>query len=536
MWICWDGWRLSVWRAEHKLYPFQQKAAERMLDCNVLLAFEMGTGKTPTTLWAIEALRERGEIQGAGIVLAPASLMYQWAREIKKFTDREPLILAGTPKQRGIAYVTADYHDYVIMTYDTFVRDQEHVAAHNLKAFLVLDEATAIKTFKAKRTKVLKSIREDYPIRYALSGTPIENGKPEELFSILEWVDPKIPGSWWKFEKNHLIRNGLGWVEGYRDILAFYKKVSPNLLRKRIKDRDVSKYLPKVITPDPIPVAMDAKTEKVYQRIVDDLLADLAEIGDRLAERFSADWDVEDPDHPDGKMMAKIQTARMLLDHPVAVYASAARFADPEDDRGSQYADQLVTEGVIDGLKPLKFDVLLAYLAEFLDRDEHNKAVVFCSFVDVAEAIHHAVPGSVVFTGRMSAKERDAAVTQFQTDPHTRVFVSTDAGGYGLDLPQANLLINYDMPWQAGLLKQRNARIRRASSKWEHVVVQDFVVVGTIEERLLDMLSHKMAVSDAFVDGEGVLEDGSLGSDLDTLRSFLNEIARTPSMALAESI
>jgi SNF2 family DNA or RNA helicase len=254
---------------------------------------------------------------------------------------------------------------------------------------------------------------------------------------------------------------------------------------------------------------------------VDDLLVDLEEAAKKMANHFLPDsWEDNDPDHPDGKMMAKIQAARMLLDHPVAVYESASRFEDPEDDRGSSYAADLVTSGVIDGVRPLKFEALVAYLNDFLDTDPKNKAIVFCSFVDVAEHIHRALP-SVVFTGSMSAKERDRAVLKFQTDPGTRVFVSTDAGGYGLDLPQANLLVNFDLPWQAGLLKQRNARIRRASSEWKHVVVQDFVVEETIEERLQDMLRHKIAVSDAFVDGEGILEDGSLGSSLDSLRSFL---------------
>ena len=511
-----------MWRSTHALYPFQQEAADRMRECNVLLAFEMGTGKTPTTLWALEQLRDSGEIHGAGIILAPASLMYQWEREVAKFTTSSAIVITGPPKTRQTLYLTASQYDYVIMTYDTFVRDQLQIAiSKGLDAFLVLDEATAIKTFKAKRTKELKRVRDRYDIRYALSGTPIENGKPEELFSILEWVDPKIPGSWWKFEKEHLIRNDFGWVTGYRNIDKFHKKVKPNLMRKRISEPDVGKYLPAVITPEPYEVYLDSKTEAVYRRIVNDILADLG----NLADKLSMYWDSEDPDHPDGKMMAKIQTARMLLDHPVAVYASAARFADPDDVRGSEYADQLVTEGVIDGLKPVKFEAFLSYMGEFLERDEKNKAVVFCSFVDVAHAIHDALPGSVVFTGSMSPKERDAAVIKFQTDPNVRVFVSTDAGGYGLDLPQANLLVNFDMPWQAGLLKQRNARIRRASSEWKHVVVQDFVMMQTIEERLMHMLSHKIAVSDAFVDGEGVLEDGTLGSNLDTLRSFL-----TPSL------
>ena len=512
---------MSVWRSSQSLYPFQQEAADTMLDCNVLLAFEMGCGKTPTTLWALEELRKRGDIQGAGIILAPASLMYQWEREIKKFTTSTVMVLSGSPKVRQMLYMSAAQYNYVVMTYDTFVRDAKEIASRHLNAFLVLDEATAIKTFKAKRTKELKRVRDVYPIRYALTGTPIENGKPEELFSIMEWVDPKIAGPWWKFEKEHLIRNGLGWVEGYRNILGFHKKVKPNLLRKTVNDPEVSKYLPEVITPEPYEVFMDTKTRAAYDRIVGDLLVDLEEAADKIGERFARDWDSEDPDHPDGKMMAKIQTSRMLLDHPVAVYASASRFADPEDDRGSAYADQLLNDGTLDGLKAPKFDAFLVYIKEFLERDEKNKAVVFCSFVDVADLIHHSVPGSVVFTGSMSAKERDAAVQKFQKDPHSRVFVSTDAGGYGLDLPQANLLVNYDMPWQAGLLKQRNARIRRASSEWKHVVVQDFVVAETIEERLMDMLNHKIAVSGAFVDGDGVLEDGTLASNLDTLRSFL---------------
>lgn len=510
-----------MWREEHTLYPFQKKAATKMLDCNVLLAFDMGTGKTPTTLYALESLRDLDVVVGAGIILAPASLMFQWEREIQKFTTSSALVLSGPPKTRRMLYMSAGQYDYVIMTYDTFVRDAEEIHRRDLKAFLVIDEATAIKTFKAKRTKELKRVRDSYPVRYALTGTPIENGKPEELFSILEWVDPRIAGSWWKFEKEHLIRNSLGWVEGYRNIRDFHKRIKPNLVRKTIKDPDVSKYLPGVITPEPVEVGMDRKTRAVYERIVMNLLTDLDEAAATIGDRFSAGWDEEDPDHPDGKMMAKIQTARMLLDHPVAVYASAARFADPEDDRGSAYAWELVNSGLIDGLKSVKFDAFLGYTSEFLERDDKNKAVVFCSFVDVAEAIHNALPGSVVFTGSMSAKQRDEAVIKFQTDPNCRVFVSTDAGGYGLDLPQANLLINYDMPWQAGLLKQRNARIRRASSEWEHVVVQDFIVMETIEERLMEMLRHKIAVSDAFVDGDGILEDGSLGSSLDTLRSFL---------------
>ena len=517
-----------MWDSTYSLFPYQQEAAEFMLDHNALLAFDMGAGKTPTTIHAIETLRDEEDLEGAGVVLAPSSLLFQWAREIEKFTggSRKSLVVQGGPKNREILYLTAAQYDYVIMTYDTYLRDRDRLRRMSINNFMVLDEATAIKSFKAKRTAALKKDRDRYPVRFALTGTPVENGKPEELFSILEWVDPKIPGPWWKFEKEHLIRNSFGWVEGYRQIDKFHKRVKKNILRKTVHDPEVSKYLPAVITPPPVMVPMDRKTSGVYHRAVTDLLEDLDNIVDKLGA--FRDWDdmgEQDPDHPDGKMMSKIQTIRMLLDHPESVCVSAARFADPEDTRGSEFSATLVNEGLLDGLPSPKFDSFAIYLTEYLDRDPDNKVVVFCSFVDVADHIHRATPNSVLFTGNLSSKKRDEVKTKFQTDPETRVFVSTDAGGYGLDLPQANLLINYDLPWQAGLLKQRNARIRRASSEWEHVVVQDFIVQDSLEERLMEVLRHKIAVSDAFVDGEGILEDGTIGSSLESLRSFLSGAA-----------
>lgn len=493
-----------------------------MRDHNVLLAFDMGTGKTATTLHAIESLREEDDIQTVGLIIAPASLLSQWGAEIEKFTNSTYTIVRGAPKARKVIYLGLRGFDYAIMTYDTYVRD-EGLLSHIDFSFIVLDEATAIKAFKTKRTMAMKRAGKKIPIRYALTGTPVENGKPEELFSILEWVDPKIPGPWWKFEKEHITRSPMGWVEGYRNIKKFHDRVKGNILRKTIHDPEVSKYLPEVITPEPIFVNMDTKTSRVYWDIAGGILADLDAYVEKNIEQWWKEWSDQDPDHPDGKVMAKIQTLRMLLDHPVAVYASADRYDDPSDDRGSEFASGLIASGVIDGLPAPKFEAFTDYLNDFLGYDEANKAVVFCSFVDVAEHIHNSMPlSSVLFTGSMSGPERDAAKKRFQENPEIRVFVSTDAGGYGLDLPQANLLINYDLPWQAGLLKQRNARIRRASSEWEHVVVQDFIVNDTLEERLRDSLRHKMAVSDAFVDGEGILEDGTLASSLESLRSFLS--------------
>jgi SNF2 family DNA or RNA helicase len=104
------------------------------------------------------------------------------------------------------------------------------------------------------------------------------------------------------------------------------------------------------------------------------------------------------------------------------------------------------------------------------------------------------------------------------------VFISSDAGGYGVDLPNANLLINYDLPWSAGLAVQRNGRIKRTSSRWPTITIQDLLMEGSIEERQHEMLQQKNAVADAVMDGQGINARG--GVDL-TVGSLLNFISQT---------
>lgn len=519
------------------LYPYQEDAANTMALSNVLLAYDMGTGKTPTTLAAIEKMRQQGEIRKWGTVLVPSSLKYQWQREILRFTDQVAMVVDGPPAKRAQMYrdLELTYPGYLIMSYDTWVRDIDVMlpGPEMANGFMVLDEATAIKNFTAKRTKVLKKYRKHYPVRLALTGTPIENGKLEEIYSILEWVDPEILPRWHSFENRYIVRNGLGWIEGYKNVGDFHKKIKPYVLRKTVDDPDVAGFMPKVVHYPPHYVRLDKKTYHVYESIQAEVQETLDKLAEGLSKMGESSWwkarpwqETDDDDHPDGELMARIQAMRMLLDHPLAVLNSAARHDDPTDDRGSRFAARIVSDGTMAGIvHSPKLDALVEYLKDFFDvNDPKSKVVVFCSFIDVAEKIHESLPWeSVLFTGDLNARQRDEVKQQFVSDPNVKVFVSTDAGGYGLDLPVANLLINYDQPWQAGLLKQRNARIRRASSEWKHVFIQDFVVADTIEERMEETLRHKNAVATGAIDGEGLV-DGELPSTLGSLRSFLQDL------------
>ena len=127
----------------------------------------------------------------------------------------------------------------------------------------------------------------------------------------------------------------------------------------------------------------------------------------------------------------------------------------------------------------------------------------------------------MLFMGGMSSQERDNSKKQFGDDPNTRLFLSSDAGGYGVDLPMANHLISYDLPWSAGKLDQRESRIIRLSSDFPHVTVTSFIMKGSIEERQYEMLQEKRLINKAFID-KGYDGRGQYEITLGSLSDFLS--------------
>jgi superfamily II DNA/RNA helicase len=128
---------------------------------------------------------------------------------------------------------------------------------------------------------------------------------------------------------------------------------------------------------------------------------------------------------------------------------------------------------------------------------------------------------AVEYTGEMNAKQKEDAKVKFQLEASCRVLVSSDAGGYGVDLPQANLLVNYDQPWSAGLAVQRNGRINRASSTWGTITIQDILVKDSIEQRQYDMLKQKGNVAGAILDGVNINDKGGVDLTVGSLLDFL---------------
>ena len=245
------------------LLPYQPEAVDAM--CNrgkMLVAYDLGLGKTVLTIAALEQLMDNGSIREPGIIICLSSLKYQWADQIRKFTDgtSTPLVIDGTPKQREAQYIEAldwghSLVDYVIINYEQVVNDWEYVRQLPT-GFIVCDEATAIKSFRSKRSKYVKKLKSDY--KFALTGTPVENGKPEELYSIMQFVDPSLLGRFDLFDQTFIVRNRFGGVERYRNLPILNKTLMEACVRKRQTDEDVAPYLPETIFAEPILVPFDS--------------------------------------------------------------------------------------------------------------------------------------------------------------------------------------------------------------------------------------------------------------------------------------
>lgn len=520
--------------SEVSLFPYQKRAVDLVVTKHrALVAYEMGLGKTCIAITSMERLMDSGHIDVPVLVVALSSLTYQWQDEIAKFAPQSrSIIIDGTPTQRREKEKQSGGFDYVITTYDMLVRDKSFYLSRRWGA-VILDECVAIKSFQSKRSRIAKSLRTR--IRVGLTGTPITNGKAEEIFSIMEFVDPQVLGSFRDFENRYIRRHPKGWISGYRNLPELHKRLSKSVARKRQTDPDVRDHLPEVLDMEPRLVSLDRAGLRLYKRISRDCKLALDEAQELFGETFS--WDIEshygrkddkrfDPAEMElrGRIMQCVSALRMVCDHPALLSDSADDFE--RDQGGSEYCAMLRMQGELPAnpTSP-KIEELKAYLRDLWEVDPDTKVVVFTSFTRtmpyIERAIHELGKQSVLYHGGMSAKEKDVAKKKFQSDPEASVFLSSDAGGQGVDLPQASVLINYNLPWSAGTALQRNSRIIRASSQHPQVRVERILTKDTLEIRQWEALRYKISVSEGIVDG--VLSDpsGSLESGIAGLAAFL---------------
>lgn len=505
------------------LFPYQEADVDRMAEEGSLaLAYGMGLGKTVMCIATCEELFAREEAHDA-LIICPASLRWQWAAAIARFTDtgtrqvklKKAIVTVPDTAYCRVLYGKVDWDelhderpDYLVCSYELAARNVDDI--RRLQPDIVIcDEAQMIKNSGSARTKAIKKLNA--PFRFAVTGTPMDNGRPEELFSIMQWVDKDVLGRWDLFDKAYVERNSFGGVKHYKNLDVLHRTVSHAMARRTAEDPDVAAFMPRV-EHQQLPVSLTPATRALYGRISADLTVTLANCQSSytdIAAVYHGGQESVDPKL--GRAMAQRTALRMLLDHPRLLLQSAALHSvkEKKTDPGNAYCFDLARAGLLDNLSETpKLDALMDHLDGLLD-DPTAKGVVFTGYATMLPLLAAALEqyGPECFDGSMTAAARSAAIARFAHDPGCRLLLATDAGGAGLDLPMASFVINYDPPQGLGRYLQRNARHQRAGSPHKVVRVIDMVTVNSIEEHDYEVLKAAHAAAREGVDGVHVGRD-----------------------------
>jgi SNF2 family DNA or RNA helicase len=531
-----------------ELYPYQQEAFNFFMDRgSLLLALDTGLGKTATAIAICEDLLER-RMTKCCLLVVPANLKYQWAKAIAQVTDipRRELkikrkhitvpeedyctIIDGPPEKRVRQYELAmiNHPDYIIVGYDTVVAEYDQYIHALGPTIAVLDEASLIKSPSSQRSQAIKECLGYFPYRLALTATPLEN-IPEDVYSIMQFVDRNILGRFDLFDKSYIRRDSNGGVMGYRNLDILWEKLSTAMYRKSRVDPDVAPFMPEVVyhtwEVDTEPQMLEAYVDMARDLLVAYERSPSHPGGFSLSAHYGAGGQTNTKGGM-GEVMSIHTVMEQLLDYPTMIHLSALTYDESDGESGSKYAHKLVTEGARIPTDTPKLDYVLRKVNNILHNDPSSKVILFSRYREMVHVTKQGLEDlgweCVEYHGEMTSSAKEAAIAAFLDDEDTRVFVSSHAGAYGTDLPCANWLINIDMAWSGGLGTQINGRHIRASSIFDSVNVVNVIMRGTIEERKAAVREFKDDIALAAIDGKTIT--GSLVKDIKSLIKHAQEV------------
>ncbi len=455
-------------------YPLHSDAYDRIINANLfpyqkegihfaakagrsLLADDMGLGKTIQAIAVTQLMKKETGIEKV-LIICPTSLKYQWKTEIIKFTGNDDTtVIEGLPHKRPDQY--NDDKFYKIVSYQTAANDFKIIQKMR-PDFVILDEAQRIKNFKTKTAQAIKKISSDYAL--VLTGTPLEN-KLEELFSIVQFVNPFVLGPYHEFMHNHQIKDDNGKIIGYKDLNKIGEMLSEVMIRRTKKE---------VLTQ--LPERMD----KVLFVPMTEYQTELHEEFKGVVARLIYKW---------RKMgfLSENDRNRLLINLNMMRMACDSSFILDQETRHDTKVEELMN------------------IIDEVDQQQTSKIVVFSQWERMTRIISQELDKKDIkyeyLHGGVPSKKREALFDNFNNDPEVKVFLSTDAGGTGLNLQAASYLVNIDLPWNPAVLEQRIARIHRIGQK-KNISVINLVSAGTIEHRMLDVLSFKSSLADGILD------------------------------------
>jgi SNF2 family DNA or RNA helicase len=478
------------------LLPYQTRGAI-FAACRgrVVLADDMGLGKTVQALAAAELLRRRRGIARV-LVVAPASVKYQWKTEIEKFTGLTAQVIDGALPRRRELYAAPQFFN--LTSYELVLKDVRYI--HEMAPdLIILDEAQRIRNWTTATARTTKQLKSRYA--FVLTGTPIEN-KLEELFSVVEFIDGRRLGPAFRFLHEHRTEDENGRLIGYRGLDRIHDQLAPVLLR-RTRD-EVLKDLPHR-TDQILHVSLTPQQAEPYWE-QNDILAGLMRKWERQGWLSEIDQK---------RVLCCLQNMRMLCN-------STFLF-----DKQTHHSPKLE-----------EFREIIRELAI----EEGRKVVVFSEYERMTylagKELEKLGLGFVSLHGGVPSRKRGALMERFRSDAECKVFLSTDAGGVGLNLQAASAVINFEPPWNPARLEQRIGRVHRLGQA-RPVTVIHLLTKGSIEERVWETLKLKKSLfAGVFDSPTGEVSFAALGrkSVMQSVKEIITDQPGRPKPAIDRAL
>ncbi len=422
-----------------------------------ILADDMGLGKTIQVIALLLSEAEEHSDMEA-LIVCPASLIYNWESEIRRFgKGLSVMVVAGTvPDRREMLWGQKGKAQVMITSYELLRRDIELYGKKEFR-FLVLDEAQYIKNHTTKNAEAVKQVRAG--TRFALTGTPIEN-RLSDLWSIFDFLMPGFLYGYARFKKEFEIPIAKG--EGKKELKRLNRLIAPFLLRRCKKD---------VLTelPDKLEHIVYSKLEGEQRKLY---TAQAFLLKQRLEEAGEEEYRREQM-----QILAELLRLRQLCCDPSLCYEGY--------EGGSAKLEtcmELVAGAVSGGHKVLLFSQFTSML-EILEKRLRDEGIAY-----------HKL------TGRTGKEDRLTLVNAFNQDEVPVFLISLKAGGTGLNLTAADMVIHYDPWWNLAAENQATDRAHRIGQK-KVVSVFRLIAKDTIEEGVLKLQDRKRELSEQVTSG-----------------------------------
>ncbi len=443
------------------LRPYQERGYSwltflRRWGLGACLADDMGLGKTVQTLALIERERESGETRPV-LLVCPTSVVNNWRREAEKFTPSLKLLVHHGPQRRkGESFAkAASKHAMVVSSYALLQRDIQFLKDVEW-AGIILDEAQNIKNPEAKQSRAARTVHADY--RIALTGTPVEN-HVGDLWALMDFLNPGLLGTQGAFKRTFYQPIQVWRNAGAADRLRTL--TGPFILRRLKTDRSVITDLPEKIEQKEF-CTLTREQASLYKAVLDD-----------MQERLESTDGIERR----GLVLATLSKLKQVCNHPAHFLSDGSSL---ENRSG----------------KLERLEELLTEAAELNER-----MLVFTQYAEMGGLLQRYFQDylgeEVLFLhGGVQKKKRDEMVERFQkTDRGLHLFIlSLKAGGTGLNLTAANHVVHYDRWWNPAVENQATDRAFRIGQN-RTVQVHKFIVSGTLEERIDDMIERKTGIA-----------------------------------------